>query len=52
MADEKYAREDVFEGYEHITEDINRRIATYISSDEWKSLAEETRLEVKNRLGV
>jgi hypothetical protein len=34
VADEKHAREDVFEGYGHITHDVSRRIATYISSDE------------------
>ena len=52
VADEKHARENVFEGYAHITNDISRRIATYISSDEWKDLAEKTRQEIKKRLNI
>jgi hypothetical protein len=50
VANEKHAREEVFEGYEHITTNISHRIATYISSTEWKDLAEKTRIEVKARL--
>ncbi|MBP7045197.1 MAG: hypothetical protein KBE23_20760 [Chloroflexi bacterium] len=50
VANEKYASEDVFEGYEHITPNINHRIATYISSEEWKELAEKTRQVIIIRL--
>lgn len=52
VANEKHAREDVFEGYEHITTDVSRRIATYISSEEWKELAEKTRQDIKARLNI
>ncbi len=52
VADEIHAREEVFEGYEYITTDVARRIATYISSQEWKALAEKTRQDVKLRMNI
>lgn len=52
VADEKYAREAVFEGYEHVTSDVKRRLATYISSEQWQFLAEETRRWLLKHLGI
>lgn len=43
VADHQYAKIELFEGYNHVTHDVERRIATYIGSTEWTAVAEETR---------
>lgn len=43
VADHQYARPDLFKGYQHVTRDIEHRIATYIGSTSWVEVAEATR---------
>jgi hypothetical protein len=50
VADHQYAKIELFEGYEHITQDAEQRVATYISSTKWVEVAEETRQFVLNAL--
>jgi hypothetical protein len=42
VADTQYAHENLFQGYEYITPDIARRIATYIGAINWRTLAART----------
>lgn len=46
IANDKYANIDLFTGFEHVVNDINRRIATYIGSTCWVDVAEQTRISV------
>lgn len=50
VANDKFADESLFEGYEHVTVDKTKRIATYIGSTNWKKLAAETWKIVKSKL--
>ena len=50
VADDKYANEDLFEGYEYVTKDQQKRIATYIGSKNWKMLASKTWKASKSKL--
>jgi hypothetical protein len=50
VADNKHAKIELFEGYEHVTQDVKRRIATYIGSSEWKEIAASTRQFIVQRL--
>lgn len=50
VANQKHAKLDVFEGYQHVVNDVERRIATYISSDDWKEVAEKTRQVIQAKL--
>jgi hypothetical protein len=50
VADDQYANEDLFEGYEYVTEDQKKRIATYIGSKNWKLLASKTWWATKSKL--
>lgn len=43
VADHQYANVELFEGYNYVTDNVERRIATYIGSTEWVAVAEETR---------
>lgn len=46
VANEVFGQEKIFHGFHHITPTPNRRIATYIGSTRWKSVAEKTRQAV------
>lgn len=52
VANDFYANENLFEGYEHVTSDKNKRIATYIGSKNWKMLASKTWKIVKGILST
>jgi len=50
VADDRYATVDLFEGYEHVTDDVQRRVATYLGADDWRGFAEHVRALVKATL--
>lgn len=50
VADDQYADETLFEGYEHVTNDKQKRIATYIGAKNWKMLASKTWIAAKMKL--
>lgn len=50
IADDNYADITLFDGYERITTDATRCIATYIGSTKWEDVAEATRQCVINAL--
>jgi hypothetical protein len=55
VADHQYEKADLFQGYEHITQDVQHRIATYIGSTSWSEVAEVTRksvCQVLQNLGI
>lgn len=43
VADDQHANGDLFDGYQHVTPDINHRFATYIGADDWRMFAEQVR---------
>jgi hypothetical protein len=43
VADDRYGDIGLFRGYEHVTKQIERRIATYIGATSWGELAEQSR---------
>lgn len=51
VADERYARVQLFQGYEHIVPDRSRRVATYVGASNWQQFAELTRQCVIGILG-
>jgi len=50
VADEQYSSADLFEGYEHVTSQVERRVATYIGAQHWEAFAERVRGQVKQTL--
>ncbi|HZQ06533.1 MAG TPA: hypothetical protein VFD70_08120 [Anaerolineae bacterium] len=50
VADDQFSAPDLFEGYERITNDVMKRIATYIGSRNWKEVATETQRIVQEIL--
>jgi hypothetical protein len=55
VADHQYAKQDLFKGYQYITQDVERRIATYIGSTSWAKVAEIVRrsvLQILKRSGL
>ncbi len=50
IADQRHASPNVFDGYQYVLDQINRRIATYVSSEKWKELAEMTRQKILAKL--
>ncbi len=46
VADDKYAKESLFDGYRHVTTDPSRHVATYIGSKNWCKFAELVRNSV------
>ncbi|RLC78329.1 MAG: hypothetical protein DRJ03_25420 [Chloroflexi bacterium] len=46
VANHQYACIELFEGYQFVTSDVQRRIATYIGSVDWSEIAEQTRVSV------
>lgn len=50
VADDQYADESLFEGYEHVTIDKQKRVATYIGAKNWKMLASRIWLAAKLKL--
>ena len=50
VADHHYAKVELFQGYEHVTHEVEHRVATYIGSTEWKQVAEKTRKSVVQTL--
>jgi hypothetical protein len=50
IADDKYANESLFLGYDKIDRLTSERIATYIGSEDWKQLAEDVRSAVVDQL--
>ena len=50
VADHKYSSVDLFEGYQHINRDVEKRIATYIGATDWQQVAMLTRKHVKQLL--
>jgi hypothetical protein len=50
VADDQYADETLFEGYEHVTGDEQKRIATYLGAKNWKLLASKTWIATKLKL--
>lgn len=52
VADDKYADKDIFNGYQFVTEEVEKRIATYIGATSWKRVAEDVRRSVRQTLGA
>jgi hypothetical protein len=50
VADQKYSDVSLFEGYQHINRDVQKRIATYIGATDWQQSAKLTRKHVKQLL--
>ena len=50
VADSRYACDDLFQGYDYVTPEIAKRIATYIGAINWRMLAAETNKVVKRIL--
>jgi len=50
VADHQYAEAELFQGYQYITSDARRRIATYVGSTKWAQVAEQTRQYVFRNL--
>lgn len=50
VADGRYASVDLFEGYQHVTDDVKRRVATYLGAEDWRGFAERVRELVKATL--
>lgn len=50
VANNAFAKIKSFEGYQRVTPDATRRIATYIGATKWKEFAEKTRRRVKQKL--
>ena len=50
VADDAFARIDLFDGYQRVAPDVKRRIATYIGAVDWKEFAEKTRQTVEQKL--
>lgn len=42
VSNSRHARESLFDGYEHISYDITKRIATYLGAENWRALALRT----------
>ncbi len=50
VAEQSYATPNLFEGYQHVTTEVDRHIATYIGANGWAQVAEETRRAVSSIL--
>ncbi|MBL8078942.1 MAG: hypothetical protein JNM55_13335 [Anaerolineales bacterium] len=50
VANTQFANENLFAGYEHITPEIEQRVATFLGAINWRSLAAETHNCVKQIL--
>lgn len=50
VADHRHASSGLFDGYQHVTGDPGRHIATYIGSVNWVTFAERVRISVKSML--
>jgi hypothetical protein len=46
VADQQYADVELFQGYQYVTPEAKRRVATYIGSTKWTEVAEQTRRSV------
>lgn len=50
VADDSFAKIDLFDGYQRFPCEVQRRIATYIGAVNWKEFAEKTRRIVERKL--
>lgn len=55
VADHQYAKVELFQGYQYVTQYAERRIATCVGSTKWAEVAEQTRrfvLQLLKRVGL